>query len=266
METENGAEPAPPAVILVRPQLGANIGAAARAMANFGLADLRLVAPRDGWPSDTARQAAAGADHVIAATGIVESTEAAIADLTWLCATTARVRDMVKPVMTPEAAARELHRRALRGEPVGILFGPENAGLDNDNLALADSIVTAPVDPAFASMNLAQSVLLMSYEWRKACGNPSLGRRTAFDGPTVEGLQMQGTRPATREELLGFYGHLERELDRSGFLRPPEKRPTMVRNIRNLFLRGAPTEQDVRTLRGIISSLVRAGTRGEEVP
>ena len=164
--------------------------------------------------------------------------EAAIGDLNFVLATTARPRGMVKKVLTPESAARELAARAARGERTGVLFGPERAGLENDTIALADAVVTAPVNPAFASLSLPQSVLLLSYEWLKTCAPElSLGRATETDGPAVEGMDISDTRPATRAELLGLFEHLETELDASGFLRPPEKRPTMVRNIRNMFHR-----------------------------
>jgi tRNA/rRNA methyltransferase len=251
-----------PAVILVEPQLGENIGFAARAMANFGLARLRLVAPRDGWPSDRARAAAAGADAIIDAVTVHATVEQAVADLNFLLATTARPRDMVKPVLTLEGAAGELAARAAKGERIGILFGQERSGLDNDAISLADAIVTAPVNPDFASLSLPQTVLLVCYEWRRAHSDqPTLGRATSCDGPAVEGLDLHGTRPATRAELFGLFAHLEDELDRSGFLRAAEKRPTMVRSIRNMFHRMGTTEQDVRTWRGIISSLSGGNTR-----
>ena len=255
----------PPAVILVAPQLGENIGTAARAMANFGLSDLRLVAPRDGWPNEKARSAASGADAVIDKARMFATVEDAVGELHYVCATTARRRDMVKPVLTPETAVREMQARGQAGRTCGILFGGERAGLDNDHLALADAIVTAPVDPGFASLNLAQSVLLLGYEWLKQTGPDTLGRKTPFDGPASEGLQMRGSRPATRAEIVGFLEHLEAELDASGFLRPPEKRPIMVRNIRNMFLRLGATEQEVRTLRGIVASLARAHRRRKKV-
>jgi tRNA/rRNA methyltransferase len=254
-----------PAIVLVHPQLGENIGTAARAMANFGVCDLRLVAPRDGWPNERARSAAAGADMVIEDAGVFGRTEEAIQDLHYVCATTARVRDMVKPVMTPESAVSEMRKRILDGQRCGILFGAERSGLDNDQLSLADAIITAPVDPAFASLNLAQAVLILCYEWLKQSGAESLGRQTALDGPAREGLAMPGTRPATRSELVGFFEQLESELDASGFLYPQEKRPAMVRNIRNLFQRVGATEQDVRTLRGIVASLTR-GKGGNDAP
>jgi tRNA/rRNA methyltransferase len=245
-----------PAIILIEPQLGENIGFAARAMANFGLTELRIVAPRDGWPNDKAVAAAAGAASVVNRAKLFASLDPAIGDLNFLLATTARPRGMVKPVMTPESAARELAARVARGERTGVLFGPERSGLDNDVLALADAIITAPVDPSFASLSLPQAVLLVGYEWLKAQGpKPPLGRATQCDGPAVEGLPCGDTRPATRAELLALFLHLEAELDRSGFLRPPEKRSTMVRAIRNMFHRMGATDQDVRTWRGIVASL-----------
>jgi len=253
---------AAPAIILVQPQLGENIGFAARAMANFGLTDLRLVAPRDGWPSDKAHAAAAGAASVVEAARLYPAVEQAIGDLHLVFATTARPRDMVKRVLTPETAARELALRAAKGERTGVLFGPERSGLDNDALALADAVITAPVNPGFASLSLPQAVLLFGYEWLKAqSAAPSLGRATSFDGPVVEGIDLADTRPATRAELIGLFEHLESELDRAGFLRPVEKRATMVRGIRNIFHRMGLTDQDVRTWRGIIVAL--AGRRSK---
>jgi tRNA/rRNA methyltransferase len=250
------AQAGTPAIILFEPQLGENIGFAARAMANFGLSELRLVAPRDGWPNDKARAAAAGADAVIDGAKLYPGLEAAIADLNFLLATTARPRDMVKPVLTPKRAAAELAKRRGRGDRTGVLFGPERSGLDNDVVALADAIITAPVDPAFASLSLPQAVLLIAYEWLQANQpHPSLGRATAHDGPAIEGLDLARTRPATRAELIGLFAHLEGELDQAGFLRPPEKRPTMIRAMRNMFHRMGATEQDVRTWRGIIAAL-----------
>jgi tRNA/rRNA methyltransferase len=251
-----------PAVILVAPQLGENIGFAARAMANFGLTELRLLAPRDGWPNEKARAAAAGADAIIDGAKVYASLAEAIGDLTFLLATTARPRGMVKPVLTPGGAARELAARGARGERAGVMFGPERSGLDNDAISLADAVVTAPVDPSFASLSLPQTVLLIGYEWRQArMPEASLGRATACDGPASEGLDLSGTRAATRAELLALFDHLEGELDRCGFLRPPEKRPTMVRAIRNMFHRMGATEQDVRTWRGIVASLSGSNRR-----
>jgi tRNA/rRNA methyltransferase len=245
-----------PAVILIAPQLGENIGFAARAMANFGLSELRLVSPRDGWPNEKARAAAAGADTIIDRAKVYPDLASAVADLNFLLATTARPRGMMKSVLTLEGAARELAARGGKGERAAVLFGPERSGLDNDAISLADAIVTAPVNPSFASLSLPQTVLLVAYEWLQAQGPElSLGRATQCDGPAAEGLDLAGRRPANRAELFALFEHLEGELDRSDFLRPPEKRPTMVRAIRNMFHRMGLTEQDVRTWRGIVASL-----------
>jgi tRNA/rRNA methyltransferase len=249
---------APPAIILVNPQLGENIGFAARAMANFGLTDLRLVEPRDGWPNEKAHAAAAGAAYVVEQARIYPSVEQAIAELAYVLASTARPREMVKTVLSPETAARQLKERSELVEPTGVLFGPERSGLDNDVIALADAILTAPVNPEFASLSLPQAVLLFGYEWLKSANAaPSLGRVTEFDGPLAEGIAFTDTRPATREELFGLFQHLEDELDRTGFLYPLEKRASMVRNIRNMFHRMGASEQDVRTWRGIVAALSR---------
>jgi tRNA/rRNA methyltransferase len=247
-----------PAIVLVKPQLGENIGFAARAMANFGLSDLRLVAPRDGWPNEKAHAAAAGAAYVVEQARVYTTVEEAIAELNYVLATTARPREMVKTVLSPESAALELRRRHLRDEKTGILFGPERSGLDNDAIALADAILTAPVNPDFASLSLPQAVLLFGYEWLKG-ESPALtlGRVTEFDGPVGEGISFPDTRPATREELFALFEHLESELDRTGFLYPPEKRASMVRNIRNMFHRMGASDQDVRTWRGIVAALSR---------
>lgn len=241
-----------PAIVLVRPQLGENIGTASRAMLNFGLSDLRLVAPRDGWPSERARAAASGADLVIDEARLFATSGEAVADLDFVIATTARARDMVKPVLTPERAAAKLREAIAAGGRAGIMFGPERTGLENDEVVLADALVMVPVNPAFASLNLAQAVLLIGYEWFKAS-----------DRTAAERIDYLQTRPATKGELLGFFEHLERELDRFGFLKPPEKRPSMVRNLRNLFQRAAMTEQEVRTMRGVVASLTRRTPKGE---
>jgi len=239
-----------PAIVLVRPQLGDNIGTAARAMMNFGLGDLRLVAPRDGWPNVRAVNAAAGATAVLDALRLYDSTKEAVADLQHVLATTARPRYLLKPVLGPRRAAAEMRRWAAAGEPFGVLFGPERSGLDNDDVTLADALLTVPINPAYGSLNLAQAVLLVGYEWFQA-GAESVG----------EVRPAGRTRPATRGEIETFFAHLEAELDACGFLRNRAKRPSMVRNIRNLFLRAGLYEQDVQTLHGIVSELVR-GRRG----
>ena len=190
------ATPAP-AIILVKPQLGENIGFAARAMANFGLTDLRLVAPRDGWPNDKAQAAAAGASFLVESARVYPSVKAAISELNFVLATTARPREMVKPVLSPESAASDLKRREEGSERTGVLFGPERSGLDNDTIALADAILTTPVDPGFTSLSLPQAVLLFGYEWLKSArAGPQLGRVTEFDGPAQEGISFADTRPA----------------------------------------------------------------------
>jgi tRNA/rRNA methyltransferase len=252
-----------PAVILIEPQLGENIGTSARAMANFALDDLRLVRPRDGWPNEHARKAASGADWIIDRAKLFEDAAEAIGDLSYVYATTARPRGMVKPVITPEQAGEDMRRRIAMGEKVGIFFGRERFGLRNEEVALADTIVMAPVNPAFASLNVAQAVLLMGYEWYRREAT-TLGQETpqepAYPGPHTP---MAGSRPANKEELEGFFVHLQTELLDCGFLRPPEKVPSMMRNIRNLFLRAGLTEQEVRTLRGIVAGLTYRHTRAK---
>lgn len=239
-----------PAFILVDSQLGENIGASARAMANFGLKDLRLVRPRDGWPNPAAENAASGAAVVLERARLFDSTAAAVADLQRLYATSARNRDMVKPLVTPRQAATELRAVAAQGVRAGLLFGPERAGLLNDDVALAEAIITVPLNPAFASLNLAQAVFIVGYEWFLAGADPA--PRT---------MPLGTSRPATRAELINFFERLEQALDAAGFLRPPEKRPNMVRNLRDIFSRAELTEQEVRSLHGVISSLV-LGDRG----
>ncbi len=255
--------PEGPAIVLVEPQLGENIGAAARAMANFGLRDLRLVAPRDGWPNEAARASAALALAVVDSATVYDTLAAAIADLHFVAATTARSRFLAKPVLAPDGAALEIFERGTAGLRCGILFGKERAGLENSDVAVADVIVTAPVDPAFASLNLAQSVLLFAYEWRKLANPHSLGRQLP-DAPQGAGPRFKASRPAERHELLALFEHLEKELDYCGFLFPPEKRDTMVNNIRTMFARMQPTEQEVRTLRGIIKILRRGPHPGSQ--
>jgi tRNA/rRNA methyltransferase len=235
----------PPAIVLVEPQLGENIGMAARAMANFGLAELRLVAPRDGWPNDAARSAAAGATRVLDEAILYATTRAAVADLQMVLATSARSRGQMKRVAAPEAAIADLARQAGMGARCGILFGRERTGLENDDISLCDTLVTFPVEPAFASLNLAQAVLLVGYEWARA-----------RDGAQLP-FETNATPRASREALLGLFDHLETELERAGYY-PPEKKPVMTRNMRDMLHRMSPSEQDVRTWRGAIRALVEA--------
>jgi len=252
-----------PAIVLVEAQLGENIGTAARAMANFGLGELILVAPRDGWPNAAAVKAASGAPCILEQAQVFGTVEEALGDFHFVAATTARRRDMIKPVLSPASAAREMRARIERGERVCYMFGGERWGLNNDAVALADAIVMAPVNPAFASLNLAQAVLLVAYEWLLQSSDGTLGRETEFEQARREGLELGDTRPANKAEYLGLFEHLESELDAVGFLKPAEKRPGMVRNLRNLFQRQYLTEQDVRTLRGVIVALAGAYKRGE---
>ena len=246
-----------PAMILVRPQLADNIGMVARAMANFGLEDLRLVAPRDGWPNEKALIAAAGADFIVDSAHASSTLVAAIGDLHYVVATTARQRDLTKPVLTPEQAVAEITRRMLLGQHCGVLFGPERTGLDSDEIAVADAIVMAPVNPRFASLNLAQAALLFGYEWMKASQRGTLGRVTTFEQPLETGLRLRGSEPATKEELLGFVLHLKEELERLGFFNAGHKRQAVMRNIHSMFSRMDATEQEVRTLRGIVATLAK---------
>jgi tRNA/rRNA methyltransferase len=246
-----------PSVILMEPQLADNVGMVARAMANFGLDDLRLIAPRDGWPNEKARIAASGANYVIDDAKAYPTLETAVGDLTWLVATTARQRDLRKPVMTPLEAVGELRHRIARGERCGVLFGRERSGLETTEVANADALVMIPVNSRFASLNLAQAVLIVGYEWMRGSDAQSLGRVTTYEKPLEEGLYMGADRPATKEELIGFFEHIEGELERLGFFNPSHRRDTVVRNLRTMFSRMGATDQEVRTLRGIVATLVK---------
>ena len=239
-----------PVVILVEPQLGENIGMAARAMGNFALTELRLVNPRDGWPNIAAQRAAAGADHIIGKVAVFDTLAAAVADIDLLFATTARAHDQAKPVMGPEAAAREIHGHVAGGGKAGILFGRERAGLTNEEVARANRIITYPVNPGFASLNLAQAVLLMGYEWFKLVTSGAL----PFAMP-------ERSERASQEKMEAFFETLVRELDRVEFLRPAEKRETMLVNLRNIFFRMEPTRQDMHTLHGVITAIAE-GKKG----
>ena len=239
-----------PVVVLVEPQLGENIGTAARAMANFGLTRLRLVRPRDGWPNIHAERAASGADAVLAAVKIFDTLEAAVADCQYVLATTARAHDQAKPVVGPREAAPVLAERIAAGETAAILFGRERWGLTNEEVGLADRIVTFPVNPAFASLNLAQSVLLMAYEYFMHVQSGAL----PFAMP-------QKSPPASKQQLLAFFKILEQELERIEYFRPPDKRDTMQINLRNIFIRMNPSQQDIRTLHGVVSAIAE-GRKG----
>lgn len=244
-----------PAFVLVRPQLGENIGASARAMLNCRQGELRLVAPRDGWPSETAQRNAAGADVVIDRAALHDDLAPAIADCQHVYATTARRRDLVKRLVTPRAAAADIRAAIAAGERVAVLFGPERSGLTNDEVALADTVIEAPLNPGFSSLNLAQAVLLVAWELMIA-GETAPDRQLSTGA--APGARGPGHRRASAAQLGYLFEHLEGELDRCGFLALPDKRPGMVRNIRSLFLRADLTEQEVQTLRGIIKCLARS--------
>lgn len=240
-----------PVVILVRPQLGENIGTAARAMMNCGLTEMRLVSPRDDWPNPKAVAAASGADAIVEAARVFDSVEAAIADLNRVYATTARRRDMFKEVLPPRAAVYELIAAELAGERTGLLFGPEAKGLNNDEVTLASKIVEAPLNLHHSSLNLAQAVLLLGWEWRmqRLDDTPLL-----VPGEPAADAFADAT-PAPQRDLVNLFEHLERELEDAGFFFPAEKAPTMARNIRNMLHRAHLTEQEVRTLRGVVKAL-----------
>ena len=239
-----------PIVILVEPQLGENIGAAARAMANFGLSQLRVVNPRQGWPNDKARMMATGAGRVLDAALLYPTLAAALADCNFVLATTARAHDQAKPVVGPAQAATLMAPRIEAGENVALLFGRERNGLENDEVALADAIVTLPVNPAFASLNLAQAVVIVAYEWFKLAGAGTL----PFAMP-------EKSAPAPKQQLLAFFETVERELEKVEFFRPPDKRETMQINLRNIFTRMQPTQQDIQTLHGVIMAIAE-GRKG----
>jgi tRNA/rRNA methyltransferase len=234
-----------PAIILVEPQLGENIGTAARAMLNCGLGDLRLVKPRDGWPNDRAIAAASGADSVLDTARLYPDLREAVADLRHVYASTARDRYMVKRAVTPRLAAAEIRAHLAADEPCGVVFGPERTGLVNADITLADTVLNVPLNPAFSSLNLAQAVLVVGYEWF-----------IAREEPPAETQHTGHSRPATKEELVRFFDHFEEALIDSGFIRHPDKRPSLFRNLRNFFQRAYPTEQELRTLHGVVTSFM----------
>ncbi len=257
---EGGADIAPignsPVVVLVRPQLADNIGAVARAMANGGLFHLRLVAPRDGWPQEKAWRNSSGADRILDALTLHDSVADAVADLHRVFATCPRPRHIIKPVLTARGGAAELRECCARELRCGVLFGPERAGLDNDEMAESDALIRYPLNPAFMSLNLSQAVMVLAYEWW-----------TAAEETPPRRLMTNETRVATKGELDNFLAHLVDQLDASGFLRNAPKRPGMVRNLRHLFARGEVTEQELRTLHGVVTELaIGRRTRGRLEP
>ncbi len=235
-----------PAFILVRPQMGENIGAAARAMWNFGLNRMRVVAPRDGWPNERAVALASGAGRLLDHAGLFDDVPAAIGDCTYVFATTARPRGMTMPIVTPERAMQQARAILAAGGKVAVLFGPERAGLENEDIARANAIISVPVNPDFPSLNLAQCVLLCAYEFRRA-----------GDTTPPEVMEMAGTDFATAAELAALGDHIEEKLEEAGFFFPPVKAPSMKRNLRQIWGRLPLTRADVQTFHGIFRQMVR---------
>lgn len=256
-----------PSIILVKPQLGDNIGSSARAMFNFGLTDLRIIDPRDGWPSERAQAMSSGALDKMPPVSVFDDTKAAIADCNYIYATTARVRGMEKEIFTANAAATDMRDRAASGQKIGILFGGERAGLDNEDVALANALITIPANPDFTSINLGQAVLLTAYEWFQN-QTPSPRSLTAHP-PLTEGEGAECNEagaglkpiPAPQKDFELFINRLEDELDACGFFRSPDMRSSTLRNIRSMLARTELTEQEVRTWHGIVSALRGAKTQ-----
>lgn len=240
-----------PAFVLVRPQMGENIGAASRAMWNFGLDRMRLVAPRDGWPNPKANAMASGAGRLLDEAQLFDDLPDALADCTYVMATTARQRGMTKPVFTPERAMQVAAERIGRGEKVAVLFGPERAGLENDDVSRANAIVSVPVNPEFASLNLAQCALLMAYEWRRT-----------HDATPPETTEMAGAEWAPVQEVEALARHYEERMEDAGFFFPEHKSEGMKMNLRNLWSRMPLTRSDVRMLHGVMRQMVRWKERG----
>lgn len=244
------AHPSQPAFVLVRPQMGENIGAAARAMWNFELDRMRIVAPRDGWPNDRARAMASGAGRVLDAATIYDDLTGATAECSYVYATTARVRGLTKPVLSPERAMSDAAERIAGGETVAVIFGPERAGLENEEVARANAIVSVPVNPAFGSLNLGQCALLMAYEWRRAAGGIEHATTT-----------MAGADWASAAEISALGDRYEETLETAGFFFPEDKAPHMKLNLRNLWSRMPLTNADVRMLHGVLRQMVRWKSR-----
>ena len=240
-----------PSFVLVRPQMGENIGAAARAMWNFGLDRMRLVSPRDGWPNPKAVAMASGAGRLLDEAQLVEDVDAAVADTSFVFATTARSREMTKPVYTPEAAMKLAAEKIAGGERVAVLFGPERAGLENDDVARANAIINVPGNPQFASLNLAQCVLLVGYEWM---------RQQSDVAPVQEGLG--DTQWASRDEIAKLAEHYEERMEEAGFFFPEHKAANMRRNLRNFWSRMPLTQADIRMMHGVMRQMVRWKDRG----
>jgi len=245
-----------PVIILVNPQMGENIGATARAMLNCGLCHLRLVNPRDGWPNERANAMSSGALELMPPVQVFETLEDAIADCHTIYATTARARDLVKPVMTARSAGLSMHNDIANGHQVAILFGAERSGLSNDEVMMAHKLITIPLNPGFSSLNLGQSVLLVSYEWSQGISG---GIFNAADETTPLGK----SNPAPASLFNGFFDRLDKELLSGGFYRVPEMKDIISRNIRTFFTRAHPTDQEINTLHGIITTLLNSHDRKE---
>lgn len=247
-----------PIIILVHPQLVENIGMTARAMANCALTELRIVSPRDPWPlGDVHRQrmmaASSGADYILEKAKLFETVAEALADLNYVYATTARTNDMVNRILTPRAAIPEMLEKTNSGQKVGVMFGPERMGLINDYIALANAKITIPLNPEFMSLNLAQTVLLIGYEWYQA-----------NDSTPASQLRHGNSQPATHEEYLNFFKRLEHELELAGFFVAEDMRPTMSRSLQNMLRRAEMTEQEIRTWHGVISALITGPKRKKQ--
>jgi tRNA/rRNA methyltransferase len=232
--------------------MGENIGSAARGMWNFGLEHMRLVAPRDGWPNPAATATASGASRVLDHLSVFDDTTDALSDLHYVFATTARSRDLTKPVVSPERAMEQARAMIAEGKKVGVLFGPERSGLENADIALADAIISVPVNPGFASLNLAQCVLLVAYEWRRLTENI-----------VPEVVEMAGTEVVTHLEVQKLFEHFEERLDTAGFFFPEHKSESMRLNLRNMFSRLPLTQADIQTFHGMLRQFVRWKTRGD---
>jgi len=245
-----------PVIILANPQLGYNIGAVARVMANFDLYKLRLVNPRDGWMADETYSSASGASGILDHLGIFDSVGASMNDLDFIYATTARRRDLIKEVLSPKSAAKDMMIRIKNGQKIGLLFGAEKSGLSNDELSYADAIITSPVNPEFASLNLAQAVCVIAYEFYSAKAKGELGRVTESDKGRTEGLPLEKTRNANKNEYIHFIEFLEKILDEKGFFHPVEKKNMMLNNIKAMFQRQNLTQKDIKILFGIFKHLI----------
>ncbi|MBE7637137.1 RNA methyltransferase [Sneathiella sp. P13V-1] len=233
-----------PAVILVEPQMGENIGAAARAMLNFGLTDMRIVNPRDGWPNERAVALASRADMVLENARVFDTVAEATEDLTHVYATTARPRDMIKHVATPAGAAKAMREMTAKEERAGILFGKESFGLSSDDISYADTIITVPLNPDFSSINLAQAVLLVAYEWFQA------------EDETLDLVLRNEERPANKKEMVALFDRIESALDARDYFEPiQDRRPVILKNMRNMFQRFGLMESDIRAFHGIIKGL-----------